>query len=122
MKDQTLKEAINQSRYSRDVKILGAKLSVKSHIVRGFFDAPVIRIYTLLKHLMQTRHGDKIKCIFITGDLSKICELQGAFRSAFPTVNLFFPQDSELAAVNGAVIRAYKDSYTNDAIEFGTAV
>ena len=122
MKFQTLKETIHQSRYSRDVKIPGDKLSVKSHIVRGFFDVPVIRICMLLKYLLQPRHGDNIKCIFMTGDLSKMCEFQRAIKSAFPTMKLGFPQDPELAAVNGAVIRANEDSYTNDATERSTAV
>ena len=107
MKGQTIKEAIQESRYSKDVWLSGDKLSVSSHLVRGFFDVPVIRISMLLRSVLQTRHGYKIKSVLMTGKLSKMCEFQRAIKAAFPPLNVVFPRDPDLAAVQGAVIHAY---------------
>ena len=107
MKGQTIKQGIQLSKYSKDVEIVGDKLSVSSHIVRGFFDVPVIRSSMLLKSLLQIRKEDEIKSIFMTGNLSKMCEFQRAIKAAFPTLNLVFPLYPDLAVLKGAVILGY---------------
>ena len=109
MKGQTLKKAIQKSKLSKDVKVVVLnKLVVSNHLIRGFFDVPVIPICLFLQSALQTKHADKIKCVFMTGKLALVCEFQRAVKAAFPTMNLFFPQDPDYAAVQGAVIHAYK--------------
>ena len=110
LKGQKLKDGIEQSKYNKDVRLVDDKLRVSSHLLKGFFDVPVIRTCMLLKHLQQTRHADTFKCVFMTGDLSKISEFQRAIEDAFPTLNLVFPRDVELTALEGAIIHTHQRS------------
>ena len=111
MKGKELGEVLQQSRYSEDVQISGDKLYINNHIVKGFYEKPVIRTCILLQSVLQSREADKIRCIFLTGILADMREFQKAIKSAFPDIYFFFLEDGEFVAMQGAVIHAYKRRY-----------
>ena len=110
MKGTTLKKALKESKYSKDVKYtyVGGPISISSHLVRGFYDKPVIQTCVLLKSTLQAREADKIKCVFMTGNLAGMCEFQRVITAAFTDIHFVFPDNVGLAAMQGAVIHAYK--------------
>ena len=109
MKGKKLRDALQQSSYSEDVQIYGDKMYISSHIVKGFYDKPVIRTCMLLQSVLQSREADKIRFIVMKGILAEMREFKKAIKSAFPDVLFFFlDRDGDIAAMQGAVIHAYK--------------
>ena len=108
MKGKTLKEEIAaNSELAADLKIYDSRMYVGSNILRRLFEVPATKIILFLKTFLRTMETKLITTVFMIGELTKISELQNIVQSSFADINIVFPNDPELAVVNGAVIDGF---------------
>ncbi|KAL3878941.1 hypothetical protein ACJMK2_031265 [Sinanodonta woodiana] len=108
---ETLSEAINQTQFATNVRVLkGNKLRLDQSIMRGFFDRS---LRSVCDHL-QTFHEDNekygISVALLVGGFAESVMLREAIRENCSTWKVLVPDGASLAVLKGAVLYGYDQS------------
>ena len=102
----SLKDAIERSRYSNQMKFLEKQLKMRidSDLIESFFDKPVKNTVHHIKSLLRKPTLKGCKAIVMVGGFSESAVLQNAIRNEIPSMKIVIPREAGLAVLKGATI------------------
>ncbi|KAK3607273.1 hypothetical protein CHS0354_002894 [Potamilus streckersoni] len=102
--DQDLCNSIKQTRYAKEVSLVGDKLRIHASVIKGFFAKSIENTISHVKDLMKNDLVQTISGILMVGGYSESKMLQNAIKDNFPNVKVIVPYEASLVVLKGAVI------------------
>ncbi|KAK3100734.1 hypothetical protein FSP39_024387 [Pinctada imbricata] len=101
---ETLKESVQQSRYSGMLSWIGDKLRVNQSIVQEFFKHSFESIVEHIETLLNLKQCKGVDTLIMVGGYSECKMLQDTIKQTFSSKRVIIPMEAGLAVVKGAVL------------------
>ncbi|XP_056013346.1 heat shock 70 kDa protein 12A-like isoform X2 [Ostrea edulis] len=118
--EETLAEALPQTRYAKTVEFKAGKLRVHPEIFKEFFNHTLQGIIQHITEIMQSFQGESVSKILLVGGFSESPMVLKAIRELFPNKKVIAPADPGLAVLKGAVLFGHTPSIISSRISLCT--
>lgn len=108
--DETLEEALPQTRYANTVAYTAGRLRVKPEVFKEFFSDALQGIIQHIREIMGSFPEESLSKILLVGGFSESPMVLKAIRELFPTKKVIAPADPGLAVLKGAVLFGHDPS------------
>lgn len=108
--DETLEEALPQTRYANTVEYTTGRLRVKPEVFKEFFSDALQGIIQHIREIMGSFPEESLSKILLVGGFSESPMVLKAIRELFPTKKVIAPADPGLAVLKGAVLFGHDPS------------
>ncbi|XP_060585439.1 heat shock 70 kDa protein 12B-like [Ruditapes philippinarum] len=125
LKRKSLQKVIDDSIYSKQLKLKTDKLGMEASLAKSFFDISIIKTVEHVKKLLKEPVTDGVDAIIMVGGFSESNMLHEAVKSNFPELGVIVPNDAGLAVLKGAVIFGHSPSTISERVSkytYGVAV
>lgn len=102
--DETVEEALPNTRYARTVEYIAGKLRIQPQVFKDFFNETLQGIIQHITNIMKSFSGDSLSRILLVGGFSESPMVLKAIRELFPNKKVIAPADPGLAVLKGAVL------------------
>lgn len=102
--DETVEEALPNTRYARTVEYIAGKLRIQPQVFKDFFNETLQGIIQHITNILKSFSGDSLSRILLVGGFSESPMVLKAIRELFPNKKVIAPADPGLAVLKGAVL------------------
>ncbi|XP_060582170.1 heat shock 70 kDa protein 12B-like isoform X2 [Ruditapes philippinarum] len=101
--NEILANALKNSKYDNDIKIVKDKITFSPELARSWFRTSVESTVHMIKSILTSRYVN-ISAILMVGGFSECLVLQNAVKSAFKEIDVIVPEEASTCVLKGATI------------------
>ncbi|VDI10354.1 Hypothetical predicted protein [Mytilus galloprovincialis] len=102
--NMTLSQRLKMSHYASQVKLQADKLRIDLNLIKSIFDNNFKKINSCIKYVLTRSEEKEVNTIILAGNIANCPLLKCAIVTEFPNKQIFAIENSEHAALKGAVL------------------